>query len=331
MKTHWNGYVLVLCLFGLMIGADASASGGASLDNFVGNWVMKLGAKNLIVLKLKSQGGHLTGTVSRPKHFQCNDGIRFSGISSEVGTDPVVRSSVEKGHLHIVAQNPTDKTDEDEYDVELTGENQASLKIVGAPFDPWTIVRVQGKSEPDVATDWDAKRMYTLEDETDTPNAEMAKIYGEDQKVRQSPKTITKEDWVVIDKSDAERRQATRKLLAASQLHTGRDFTEAAFIFQHGGAPEDYLLAHTLAVIAVSKGDVTATWIAAATLDRYLQSIAQPQIYGTQYITKNVPATQKPYNRDLISDELRHQLGVPSQAMQQEQLKDYNTPATKSP
>jgi hypothetical protein len=292
---------------------------------------MKLGARNLIVLKLRSEGGHLTGTVSRPKHFQCNDGIRFSEISSEAGTDPVVRSSIEKGHLHIVAQNPTDKTDEDEYDVELTGENQASLKIMGAPFDPWTIVRVQGKSEPEVATDWDAKHMYTVEDEIDTPNAEMAKIYDEDQKVRQSQKTITKEDWVVIDKSDAERREATRKLLTSGQLHVGKDFTEAAFIFQHGGKPEDFLLAHTLGVIAVSKGDVTATWIAAATLDRYLQSIAQPQIYGTQFVTKSMPATQEPYNRDLISDALRHQLGVPSQAMQLEQLKDYSMPATKAP
>jgi hypothetical protein len=331
MKTHWSGYVLVLCLFGLMIGADAYASGGASPDDFVGNWVMKVGARNFIVLKLKSEGGRLTGTLSRPKHFSVGDGNRFSEISSEAGTGVVVRASIEEGHLHIVVQNPADKTDEDEFELALTGNDQASLKYVGTPFDPWTILRVKGASEPEVATDWDAKRVYMLEEETDTPNAEMAKIYEEDQKVRQSPKTITKEDWVVIDKSDAERREVTRKLLAAGQLHTGKDFTEAAFIFQHGGTPEDYLLGHTLAVIAVAKGEMGATWIAAATLDRYLQSIAQPQIYGTQFVTKSMPATQEPYNRDLISDALRLQLGVPTLSVQLEQLKDYSTPATKAP
>lgn len=79
-------------------------------------------------------------------------------------------------------------------------------------------------------------------------------------------------------------------------------------MFQHGQLTEHYL-----AVIAIAKGNTGATWIAAATLDRYLQSIARPQIYGTQFETKDgEQSTQGPYNPDIISDALRHQLGVPS-------------------
>jgi hypothetical protein len=56
-------------------------------------------------------------------------------------------------------------------------------------------------------------------------------------------------------------------------LHTAQDFEHAAFIFQHGTAADDYLLAHTLATIAVAKGRTSALWIVTATLDRYLGQI----------------------------------------------------------
>ena len=38
-----------------------------------------------------------------------------------------------------------------------------------------------------------------------------------------------------------------------------------------------------LALAAMEKGDAAARWIAAATLDRYLQKVQQPQVFGTQY------------------------------------------------
>jgi len=78
-------------------------------------------------------------------------------------------------------------------------------------------------------------------------------------------------------------------------------------------------------MVAVKKGRGNAIWIAAATLDRYLQSIHQPQIYGTQFLTPpDRPATQEPYDRALISDALRRALGVPTQSAQEEQRKAYD-------
>jgi hypothetical protein len=49
--------------------------------------------------------------------------------------------------------------------------------------------------------------------------------------------------------------------------------------------------------------------------------VRQPQIYGTQFLGAGAATTQKPYNEHLISDALRTELGVPTQASQAEQLK----------
>jgi hypothetical protein len=98
-------------------------------------------------------------------------------------------------------------------------------------------------------------------------NPEMKRIFEEDQKPRQG--AMTSLDWATVAKADAARREAVRKLLADGALQSGEDFNRAA-----------YLLAHTLAMVAVKKGNEDAIWIAAATLDRYLQSIEQSQIYG---------------------------------------------------
>jgi hypothetical protein len=138
----------------------------------------------------------------------------------------------------------------------------------------------------------------------------------ETRKTRQLP--YERVDWSVVDKADAARLGATRKLLADGKLNTGTDFERAALIFQHSGTSENYLLAHTLAVVAVARGQASATWMVAATLDRYLQAIHQPQIYGTQTDVEHEPVTQEPYNRGLVSDILRSPLNVPSQAAQGE-------------
>jgi len=156
-------------------------------------------------------------------------------------------------------------------------------------------------------------------------NAEMAGIFDADQGDR-AHRPI---DWAKVDPRDRARRTRTQALLAAGALHTGKDFEHAAFVFQHGQSSGDFLLAHTLAMVAMSRGRPDASWIAAATLDRYLQTIGQKQIYGTQYRREGRSAvTQDPYDRALIPDVLRTQLGVPTMA---EQALPENMPAGAQP
>ena len=153
---------------------------------------------------------------------------------------------------------------------------------------------------------------------TDTSNEELKTVVARDQAARTSGGADAKE-------TDADRRAIVRQMIDAGALRTGLDYRNAALVMQHGDQPDDYLLAHSLAIIGASKDDKVALWLCAATLDRYLQSLNWPQIYGTQFIyaSPNTPPLQDPYNRTLLSDALRQATGVPTldeQAKQAKQL-----------
>jgi hypothetical protein len=187
----------------------------------------------------------------------------------------------------------------------------------------------------------------------------MRQLYVEDQRDRgvllsdsgdalkpgeeaEAPKSL---DGETVIKRDAGRRAKVREIMARGQLATAQDFHDAAFIFQHGADSNDYLLAHILAIEAVAKGDPSSKWIAAATLDRYLQAIGQKQVFGTQYLdekyayylkhrgdadladkSKNIPddETQQPYDDQLLSDAVRLDFCVPGVTQQAENLKVLN-------
>jgi hypothetical protein len=305
--------LLALCLLG-------STAAQQHVD-FSGSWALKIGDRVLFLITLEpapGSFGQFTGKVVHPLHVNATDD-RFDGISGPTTHYAIVRGNVKENCFTFVTKNPRDASDEDNYQICVTGNGTATLSVPDAPgLGPWPLTKVTSTAA--VATNWDSCRSY-FQDDTDVSNPEMKKIFDADQGDRQLPNG--KIDWAVVDKSDAERRVATRKLLAEDKLHTGEDFSRAAFVFQHGESPDDFLLAHTLAMIAVSKGKHDALWIATATLDRYLNSIKQPQIFGTQFHLQN-PTTQEPYNRMLISDALRRQLGVPSLAAQEQQRKKYD-------
>jgi hypothetical protein len=187
---------------------------------------------------------------------------------------------------------------------------------------------------------------------------EMRRIYVEDQRDRGVLLTDTGKpaqpsdhieqpprlDAVLVEKRDAERRKRVREMLARDEVKTAQDFHDASFIFQHSQEPKDYLLAHVLAVEAVIKGDDSSKWISAATLDRYLQAIGQPQVFGTQYPDKNYlffmthktdPAaikaykpqtgkTQEPYDQNVLSNSVRIGFCVPGTEQQEKNLAEFN-------
>lgn len=149
-------------------------------------------------------------------------------------------------------------------------------------------------------------------------NAEMAEILSADQAGRQNIAMAIAGGRAYAERlsaEDAVRRERVRALLEADALRTAADFHAAAFVFQHGSTPEDYLLAHTLALAAVARGSTESTWIAAATLDRYLQEIGQPQIYGTQTtVRRGQPPTREPYDHELVPLGLLNALSIPTRA-----------------
>jgi hypothetical protein len=317
-----SGLWLFLCL---AFHATAPAQGAKDLG---GNWVLRLGNRIFIVVSLSpimGSGGQFTGSLTRPKHFSMANGAFFSGIMGPTVDYRIVHSLTKADCLSFTTQNPADKSDEDNFQLCTSGQGRGTLKFDIAGLEPWPVTKEKGALA--IAKDWDSTRNYFLDD-TNVSDPEMQRIFEADQKDRQPG--VGKIDWDVVGKADAGRRDATRRLLADGKLHTGEDFERAAFVFQHADTPDDYLLAHTLAMVAVARGQGGALWIEAATLDRYLNSVHQPQIYGTQFNFKpHEPTTQDPYNRSLIPDALRRDLGVPSQAAQEEQRKRYEIERAK--
>lgn len=134
------------------------------------------------------------------------------------------------------------------------------------------------------------------------------------------------------------RQAELRKMLAAGEFKTGEDFEEAAFVFQHGNDPNDCLFAHVLSMEAIVHGDTAANWIAAATLDRYLQLTGHQQVFGTQYpLDPNLPhpvvggrarflsgRTRAPYNEQFLSDWERADFCVPALAQQKDNVAMFN-------
>lgn len=146
-----------------------------------------------------------------------------------------------------------------------------------------------------------------------------------------------------INEQEYYRRNESRKidvraLLASGRVKTGEDFYDASHIFQHGNTKDDCLFAHILAMEAMVHGYEPAKWVAAATLDRYLQLTNEQQVFGTQYPSdSNVPRvtttpqaerlsgrSQAPYNPQLIPDAMRLDFCVPNLEQQKQNVATFN-------
>jgi hypothetical protein len=129
-------------------------------------------------------------------------------------------------------------------------------------------------------------------------------------------------DWQAVGKHDEERHAAVRKLLADGKIQSAMDYNFAALVFQHSSKSADLILAHVLAVTAVGKGG-RAKPLAAATFDRYLWSVKQPQVFGTQFqYGPDGHWTMEPYDRAALADGERAVWCVAPLAEQEAILKD---------
>ena len=93
-------------------------------------------------------------------------------------------------------------------------------------------------------------------DEVSSDNLEMASMFEADQEIRKSfsqEKANDQEYVTRMIEEDEHRRARTAALLKDRELRTANDFYRAAFIYQRGGEPSSYLMAHTLAVAAAAR------------------------------------------------------------------------------
>ena len=163
------------------------------------------------------------------------------------------------------------------------------------------------KAAPAQESSAEMKQIF-LQDQYDRGNNPYAKA-GESQ-----PKALP---GIEIRRNDDDREARVKELLKRGLLHTGTDYYRAALVFQHSGNAEGTLLAHVLAEVALSKGEPSALWLSAATLDRYLVQIKQKQVFGTQFHslprtdeTKPILFLQDDLDPALVNDPLRGEFCV---------------------
>jgi hypothetical protein len=111
----------------------------------------------------------------------------------------------------------------------------------------------------------------------ETDNLQLEELFQEDQKDREKVYD-TPEDVEKLKERDRSRRKRVHMMMELGEVKTKRDLYHAAVIFQHGDKAEEFLISHRLSTMAALLGHRTARWLLAASFDRYLMAIGQPQI-----------------------------------------------------
>jgi hypothetical protein len=122
-------------------------------------------------------------------------------------------------------------------------------------------------------------------------------------------------DWAKVTEDDKARRMAVLELLQAGKVQTADDYFNAALVFQHGQEADDIRLAFSLSSIAhkLAPGNKDASWLTAASWDRILMQMNQPQWYGTQFSKAHAPGSKwELYKIDekAVTDDERRALNV---------------------
>jgi len=300
----------------LLVGAVLA--GPIEARDWSGTWAARSADRTYAILSIVPDSGLPGGwrvTLIRPKGSEIDAGGQVEQLGAQVERQSLRVLSVTPDAVSLAGAQPG------------AGEG-GTLRLsalegdrVVLSFDdpPAELLLSPAHAGETVSSDWKAADAELVQSWPD--NHEMTGIYDQDQADRQHVpgKSI---DWSVVGPRDAARRAQVQALIAAGGLHSGADFYHAAFVFQHGDEAADYLKAHVLAVAAAARGYGPAGWIAAATLDRYLQEIGKPQVFGTQFArVGDGGMTQEPYDRALLNDGLRAMAGVPPLAAQEKQRK----------
>jgi len=162
----------------------------------------------------------------------------------------------------------------------------------------------------------------------ETDNLQLEELFQQDQDDRQkiydTPAAVQG-----LRERDTARRRRLREMIDAGEVRTKNDLFHAAILLHHSEAGEDFLAAHRFAALAAIMGHKTARWLMASSLDRYLMSLNQPQIYGTQFEYDDGAKRYElklPTREYLTLDFEKKFLGVPSI---QERLQELNRHLTE--
>ncbi len=155
-----------------------------------------------------------------------------------------------------------------------------------------------------------------------TDNAELQKMYDEDQAARLSNNI----NWKVLIKEDSIRLARNYEMVKEGKIITGKDHYNSAMIFQHGSDTVASAMAVKQMRRALELDSSINRWLLAAAIDRDLMRRGKPQIYGTQYVKLSQDTKYRRYQIDTtqVTDEQRKYYRVETLAEQIEKERTMN-------
>ncbi|MEP7006768.1 MAG: hypothetical protein ABI810_12360 [Sphingomonas bacterium] len=266
-----------------------------------GTWYLLASGKVVFRVVVRKIDKGWSGAWHHPDNFRF-DGISFTNVSGEwVKEVAQAGRSIDCG-IELIFEDPASEDPPFTMVIHGVDPDTAKMTFTGTNLQGLPLVRSPGREPP---WPWDPGRSYDIVVAHST-STEMDAIFAADQ----SDRAALQERLGTAGLADLQRREQTRQLLESGQLNSGSDFYHAAFVFQHGDCSIDYLQSHLLALVAVARGRNDALWIAAASLDRYLLSIGQPQVLGTQVSAEN-GAIAEPFDRKVVPNTLHDALRLP--------------------
>ena len=118
-------------------------------------------------------------------------------------------------------------------------------------------------------------------------SALLAGLYADDRREHASVPPVGTTEYAELRERDSGRRERALEALTAlreSGKLSPEDLYHAAWLYNHGDAPDEAKLAHELASVAARRGHGPARWLAAAAYDRWCMYEGRPQKYGTQFV-----------------------------------------------
>jgi len=133
-----------LGLSGFSVQVAQNQSTDADLQAFVGTWQAKFKGKTFQTIKLAKKQGALTGTVSHADIIVDPKSGELTDVKAPAGDDTITEAKLTNGTLLITSEDV-------QFEMKLTGANQAQLQVVIPPevtgtvpaVKPWKLVRVK--------------------------------------------------------------------------------------------------------------------------------------------------------------------------------------------
>lgn len=139
--------LVVTCLgvSGFSIQVIQPTSTDLDLQPFVGTWHAQFKGRIFLTIKLEKPQSKLTGTASHV-HIQLDKEGELTSAEEQDGSDPIAEAKLASGILRITTKEQ-DSQDTIQYEMKLTGADQAELRIVTPPDvtapKPWRLERVK--------------------------------------------------------------------------------------------------------------------------------------------------------------------------------------------